>query len=60
MKYDAKTESWTPAHDASLRMGSPWMLAVALAILALGTAALMAGPNREEKPRQAVAAVVQP
>lgn len=58
MQFDPKTESWTPAHDASLRLRSPWMLAVALALLALGTAALLTGPTREDKPRATVAAFV--
>ena len=58
MQFDTKTESWTPAHDASLRLRNPWMLAIALAIVALGTAALIAGPDREQKPRAAVAAVL--
>ena len=58
MQFDTKTESWTPAHDADLRLRSPWMLAVALALVALGTAALIAGPAREQKPKAAVAAVM--
>lgn len=58
MQFDTKTESWTPAHDADLRLRSPWMLAVALALVALGTAALIAGPDHEQKPRPAVAAVM--
>ena len=58
MQFDPKTESWTPAHDAGLRLRSPWMLAVALALLALGTATLMTGPTREQKPPAAVAVVV--
>lgn len=58
MQFDTKTESWTPAHDAGLRLRSPWMLAVALALVALGTAALIAGPQHEQKPRAAVAAVM--
>jgi hypothetical protein len=56
MRFDTESESWTPAHDAGLRLRSPWMLAVALALLALGTAALLAGPSSEEKPRPAIAA----
>jgi hypothetical protein len=58
MQFDTKTESWTPAHDAGLRLRSPWMLAVALALVALGAAALIAGPQHEQKPRAAVAAVM--
>jgi hypothetical protein len=58
MQFDTKTESWTPAHDADLRLRSPWMLAIALALVALGTAALIAGPDREQKARPAVAAVL--
>jgi hypothetical protein len=57
MQFDTKIDSWTPAHDARLRLGSPWMMAVALALVALGTAALMTGPTREQKPQPAVAAV---
>jgi hypothetical protein len=55
MQLDAKTDSWTP-HEADVRMRNPWMLAVALALLALGTAALMTGPDAEQKPRPSVAA----
>ncbi|HZR08080.1 MAG TPA: hypothetical protein VFA79_05825 [Myxococcales bacterium] len=58
MQFDTKTESWKPAHDADLRLRSPWMLAVALALVALGTAALIAGPDHQQKPRAAVAAVL--
>jgi hypothetical protein len=58
MQFDPKTEAWTPAHDAGLRLRSPWMLAVALALVALGTAALITGPDHEQKPRAAVAAVL--
>jgi hypothetical protein len=58
MQFDTKTESWKPAHDAGLHLRSPWTLAVALALVALGTAALIAGPDREQKPRAAVAAVM--
>ncbi|MGZ6125977.1 MAG: hypothetical protein ACXWLR_13505 [Myxococcales bacterium] len=58
MQFDPKTESWTPAHDAGLRLRSPWMLAIALALLALGTAALMTGPEHEQKPPPSVAAVM--
>ena len=55
MQLDAKTE-WTP-HEADVRVRNPWMLAVALALLALGTAALMTGPDAEQKPpRPSVAA----
>ena len=57
MQFDAKTESWTPAHDADVRLRNPWMLALALAIVALGTAALIAGPARDPvgKPAPSVA-----
>lgn len=60
MQFDAKTESWTPAHDPDIRLRNPWMLALALAIVALGTAALMTGPAREPvgKPAPSVAAVM--
>ena len=58
MQFDTRTESWTPAHDAELRLRSPWMLAIALALVALGTAALIAGPDRQPKTPAAVAAVV--
>lgn len=58
MQFDTKTESWTPAHDADIRLRNPWMLAVALAIVALGTAALMTGPVREGKPAPSIAAVM--
>jgi len=58
MQFDPKTESWTPAHDAEIRLRSPWMLALALALIALGTAALMTGPTRQQKPRASVAAVI--
>jgi len=58
MQFDSKTESWTPAHDADIRLRNPWMLAVALAIVALGTVALLAGPDREPKPPPSIAAVM--
>ncbi len=58
MQFDTKTESWTPAHDADVRLRNPWMLAVALAIVALGTAALLTGPVRDTPaPRPSVAAI---
>jgi hypothetical protein len=60
MQLDSKNESWTPAHDAEVRLRSPWMLALGLALVALGTAALMTGPVRESKPRPSVAAIVAP
>lgn len=56
MQFDPKTEAWTPAHDADIRLRNPWMLAFALALVALGTAALMTGPVHETKPRAPVAA----
>jgi hypothetical protein len=58
MQFDTRTESWRPAHDADLRLRSPWMLAIALALVALGTAALIAGPDHQAKRPAAIAAVV--
>ena len=56
MQFDTNTEAWTPAHDADVRVRNPWMLAVALALLALGSAALMTGPDQARTPPSSVAA----
>jgi len=45
MEFDARDDGWKPSHDPEMRLRSPWALAIALAILALGAAGLMAAPT---------------
>jgi hypothetical protein len=58
MQFDSHDESWKPAHDHDVRLRSPWALALALAIMALGAAALMAAPVGQQRPQAAVAGVL--
>jgi hypothetical protein len=45
MQFESRDEGWTPAHDPQMRLPSPWALAIALALLALG-AAFLSGDRR--------------
>jgi len=59
MPFDSGDEAWTPSQDRETRLRSPWALAIALALIALTTAALIAAPTSEQKPRPAVAGVLR-
>jgi hypothetical protein len=58
MQFDAQNESWQPTHDPEVRLRSPWTLAIALAIVALGTAFLIPVPEKASKPRTTVSAML--
>ena len=58
MQFDPEEDGWKPAHDPQLRLRSPWPLAIALAILALGAAGLMSVESRERTRPPAMAGVV--
>jgi hypothetical protein len=58
MQFDSRDEGWVPAHDRDLRLRSPWTLAIALALIALTSAALIGAPTGEQKPRPTVAGVL--
>jgi hypothetical protein len=58
MQFDPEEDGWMPAHDRDLRLRSPWALAIALALIALTSAALIAAPTSEQKSRPAVAGVL--
>jgi len=55
MEFDTREDGWKPSHDPEMRLRSPWALAIALAILALGAAGLMVVPTAPGKPPAAVA-----
>ncbi len=55
MEFDAREDGWKPSHDPEMRLRSPWALAIALAILALGAAGLMAAPAGAQRAPPAVA-----
>jgi len=55
MEFDSRDEAWTLAQERETHARSPWALAIALALIALTTAALIAAPTVEHKPRPAVA-----
>jgi hypothetical protein len=55
MEFDTRDDGWKPSHDPEMRLRSPWALAVALAILALGAAGLMAAPTGAQRTPPAVA-----
>jgi len=55
MEFDAREDGWKPSHDPEMRLRSPWALAIALAILALGAAGLMAAPASAQRAPPAVA-----
>jgi len=55
MDFDARDDGWKPSHDPEMRLRSPWALAIALAILALGAAGLMAAPTGVQGKPAAVA-----
>jgi hypothetical protein len=55
MQFDAHDEGWKPVHDPGMRLRSPWALAIALALVALGAAGLMTVPSGGKRPPAAVA-----
>jgi hypothetical protein len=59
MQFDARDDGWKPSHDPEMRLRSPWALAIALAILALGAAGLMAVPSGGQRPPDAVAGAMR-
>ncbi len=58
MKLDPQNADWKPAHDREMRLRSPWALAIALALIALTSAALIGAPTGEQEPRPTVARVL--
>jgi len=56
MESDSRDEAWRLAQEEDAHARSPWALALALALIALTTAALIATPTAEQKSRPAVAA----
>jgi len=59
MHFDPGEDSSTP-HDHEMRLRSPWALAIALALIALTSAALIAAPRAEQRPpRPAVAGMLR-
>ncbi|HYS09659.1 MAG TPA: hypothetical protein VEP66_12990 [Myxococcales bacterium] len=56
MEFDSRDEAWRLAQEEEAHARSPWALAIALALIALTTAALIAAPTAEQKSRPAVAA----
>ena len=58
MQFDSREDGWTPADDRETRLHSPWALAIALALIALTSAALLAGPTGTQRPRPAVAGML--
>jgi len=58
MQFDSREDSWTLADDRDTRLHSPWVLAIALAMIALTSAALIAGPTGTQRPRPAVAGML--
>jgi hypothetical protein len=59
MQFDARDDGWKPIHDPEMRLRSPWALAIALAMLALGAAGLMAVPSAGQKAPAAVAGTMR-
>jgi hypothetical protein len=55
MQFDSRDEAWKLAQEQETNARSSWVLAIALALIALTTAALIAAPTAEQKPRPAVA-----
>jgi len=58
MQFDPREDGWKPSHDPELRLRSPWLMAIALAILALGAAGLMSLESRAQRRPPAVAGVL--
>jgi len=58
MQFDSRDDRWTPADDREARLQSPWALTIALALIALTSAALIAGPTGPQQgARPAVAGI---
>ena len=55
MQFDSEEDRWNPPHDRDVRLRGAAGLIVALALLAIATAALSAVPAREPAPNTAVA-----